>query len=211
MCVRRTAWPYSVSILVKIRCLFFLHGPSEDEDLAVGGVTHLGLLILYELWAGRLRHLGWEGSGHGLTSRPRETSSRVMLDELLFLLGYPLHSGDALLGTLLPQRYCKRRLGVSVPSWMAACPQCCQWACIYRVGGCRARGSPGVPQRLRLLALCLEELEAFEWEVLEVSGRESTALPGKLQAPRFPQDLERCYTQLEISQLQDFWGGFQCG
>ena len=33
-----------------------------------------------------------------LTSRPREASSRVMLDELFFLLRYPLHSGQSLLG-----------------------------------------------------------------------------------------------------------------
>ena len=44
-----------------------------------------------------------EASGHGLTSRPRETSSRAMLDELLSLLDYPLHSGDALLGCFVPK------------------------------------------------------------------------------------------------------------
>ena len=56
------------------------------------------------------------GSGY-VTSRPRETSSRVMLDDLLFLLGYPLHFGDALLGGLLPFKCCKRRFGGRVPYW----------------------------------------------------------------------------------------------
>ena len=51
---------------------------------------------------GLRRHVGWDRSGHGLTSRPGGTSSRVMIDELLSLLGYLLHSGDALLGGLLP-------------------------------------------------------------------------------------------------------------
>ena len=34
----------------------------------------------------RLRHIGWEKCGHGLTSRPRESVSVPFLDELLFLL-----------------------------------------------------------------------------------------------------------------------------
>ena len=34
----------------------------------------------------RLRHIGWVKSGHGLTSRPRETSDVRFLDELLFSL-----------------------------------------------------------------------------------------------------------------------------
>ena len=45
----------------------------------------------------RLRHIGWEKSGHGLTSRPRETSNVGFLDELLVLFGYPPCSGFALL------------------------------------------------------------------------------------------------------------------
>ena len=42
---------------------------------------------------GRLRHIGWEKCCHGLTSRPRETSSVWFLDELLVLFGYPAASG----------------------------------------------------------------------------------------------------------------------
>ena len=49
----------------------------------------------------RLRHICWEKCGHGLTSRPRESSSELFLDELLGLFRYPPKSGRALLtGTL---------------------------------------------------------------------------------------------------------------
>ena len=37
----------------------------------------------------RLRHIGWVKSGHGLTSRPCETSDIRFLDELLFSLWLP--------------------------------------------------------------------------------------------------------------------------
>ena len=37
----------------------------------------------------RLRHIGWEKCGHGLTSRPRESASAHFLDELLALFRYP--------------------------------------------------------------------------------------------------------------------------
>ena len=37
----------------------------------------------------RLRHIGWEKSGHGLTSRPRETASEAFLNELLLLFTVP--------------------------------------------------------------------------------------------------------------------------
>ena len=36
----------------------------------------------------RLRHIGWEKCGHGLTSRPRESASELFLDELLSLFRY---------------------------------------------------------------------------------------------------------------------------
>ena len=45
----------------------------------------------------RLRHIGWEKCGHGLTSRPRESASLHFLDELLALFRYPSGSGRALL------------------------------------------------------------------------------------------------------------------
>ena len=50
----------------------------------------------------RLRHLGWEKCGHGLTSRPRESASEGFLDELLVLFGYRSGSVAALLGGAAP-------------------------------------------------------------------------------------------------------------
>ena len=50
-------WPYSVGLLVKL-CSFLssLHWPSTVDDLGVGGVSFIELLILYERWAGER---GW--------------------------------------------------------------------------------------------------------------------------------------------------------
>ena len=56
----------------------------------------------------RLRHIGWEKCGHGLTSRPRESSSELFLDDpfvtllglgVLYLLALFLF-GSVLLGLL---------------------------------------------------------------------------------------------------------------
>ena len=65
----------------------------------------------------RLRHIGWEKCGHGLTSRPRESSSDLFLDELLSLFRYPPGSGRALLNGTLPLRYCAARFAHSIPTW----------------------------------------------------------------------------------------------
>ena len=65
----------------------------------------------------RLRHIGWEKCGHGLTSRPRESASEPFLDELLGLFRYPPGSGCALLAGTLPLRYCAARFACSVPTW----------------------------------------------------------------------------------------------
>ena len=61
----------------------------------------------------RLRHIGWEKCGHGLTSRSRESSSELFLDELLGLFRYPPRSGRALLTGTLPLRYCAARFAYS--------------------------------------------------------------------------------------------------
>ena len=68
-----------------VHCVFFTGG--------------LGRFLPGDIGAnqGRLRHIGWEKCCHGLTSRPRETSSVRFLDELLFLFGYPSASGAGLL------------------------------------------------------------------------------------------------------------------
>ena len=64
----------------------------------------------------RLRHIGWVKSGHGLTSRPRETSGN-RFHELLFLFGYPPGSEGALLRGTLHLRYCTSRFAQKVPTW----------------------------------------------------------------------------------------------
>ena len=65
----------------------------------------------------RLRHIGWEKCGHGLTSRLRESASELFLDELLGLFRYPSKSGRALLNGTLPLRYCASRFAHSTPTW----------------------------------------------------------------------------------------------
>ena len=57
----------------------------------------------------RLRQIGWERCGHGLTSRPRESASKDFLNRLLVLFGYPDGSAAALLAGVLPLRYCSAR------------------------------------------------------------------------------------------------------
>ena len=70
---KRVDRPISVSAVPLVQALF--------GDL-------VGFLVLCANHS-RLRQIGWVQSGHGLTSRPRETSDVRFLDELLFLFGYP--------------------------------------------------------------------------------------------------------------------------
>ena len=65
----------------------------------------------------RLRHIGWEKCGHGLTSRPRESASVHFLYELLALFRYLSGSGCALFAGTLPRRYCSTRFACMTPSW----------------------------------------------------------------------------------------------
>ena len=65
----------------------------------------------------RLRRIGWEKCGHGLTSRPRESASELFLNELSSLFRYPPKSGRALLNGTLPLRYCAVRFAHSTPTW----------------------------------------------------------------------------------------------
>ena len=65
----------------------------------------------------RLRHIGWEKCGHGLTSRPRESASELFLEELLGLFRYPPGSGRALIAGTLPLRYCAARFACRTPTW----------------------------------------------------------------------------------------------
>ena len=79
----------------------------------------------------RLRHIGWEKCGHGLTSRPRESASELFLNELLTLFRYLPKSGRALLNGTLPLRYCASRFAHSVSNfavtgfWSGSWFNCC--------------------------------------------------------------------------------------
>ena len=64
----------------------------------------------------RLRHIGWERFGHGLTCRPRESSSVLFLNELSSLFRYPSKSGRALLTGTLPLRCCAARFACKTPT-----------------------------------------------------------------------------------------------
>ena len=64
----------------------------------------------------RFRHIVFEECGHGLTSRPRESSSELFLDKLLELFRYPPESGRALLTGTLPLRYGAARFACKTPT-----------------------------------------------------------------------------------------------
>ena len=65
----------------------------------------------------RLRHVGWEKCGHGLTSGPRETASELFLNQIISLFRYSPGSGRALLAGTLPLRYCAARFACRTPTW----------------------------------------------------------------------------------------------
>ena len=75
------------------------------------GVLFLLVLVLITV------DIGWERCGHGLTSRPCESSSEEFLNRLLVLFGYPDGSAAALLAGDLPLRYCSARFGWELPTW----------------------------------------------------------------------------------------------
>ena len=62
-------------------------------------------------------YFGWEKCGHGLTSRPRETSEPLFLDSLLGVFGYPSGSGRLLLAGDLPLRYYPGSFALRKPTW----------------------------------------------------------------------------------------------
>ena len=88
----------------------------------------------------RLRHIGWEKCGHGLTSRPRESAFEPFLNELLGLFRYPPRSGRALLTGTLPLRYCAARFACKTPTWRL--PVSGHVACLV-AACCKAAGASG--------------------------------------------------------------------
>ena len=65
----------------------------------------------------RHRSIGWERSGHGLTSRPLEASGAGFLDDLLSLFGYPSGSGQSLVDGSLRMRSCSANFSHKNPTW----------------------------------------------------------------------------------------------
>ena len=65
----------------------------------------------------RLRHIGWEKCGHGLTSSPRETAAGDFLNELLVLFRCPPQSSAALLDGTLPLHCCTGKFAGKIPTW----------------------------------------------------------------------------------------------
>ena len=82
----------------------------------LGGFVGLYLALLVPIIVGFV-HIGWEKCGHGLTSRPRESASEPVLDELLGLSRCPPKSGRALLTGTFPLRYCAARFACRAPTW----------------------------------------------------------------------------------------------
>ena len=98
------------------RCCRFIGASMRSLCLLPGG---LGRFVPCSIGANhcRLRHIGWEKCGHGLTSRPRESASELFLDELLGLFRYPPRSGRALLTGSLPLRYCAAQFACKTTTW----------------------------------------------------------------------------------------------
>ena len=65
----------------------------------------------------RLRSIGWERCGHGLTSRPLEASDVGFLEDMLVLFGYPAGSGHLLVDGSLRMRYCSANFSCKKPTW----------------------------------------------------------------------------------------------
>ena len=138
----------------------------------------------------RLRHIGWEKCGHGLTSRPRETSEPLFLDSLLGVFGYPAGSGYSLLAGDLPLRYYPGSFALRKPTWrlprgggvqalVCAGPGPAGSGC-NGTGPCWSRGAGGCWKRVRLTKKTassevrkygnLHLLRGVRWKRLHVSG-----------------------------------------
>ena len=74
--------------------------------MASGGSYHVPLVVItvaYDI-------MGWEQSGHGLSSRPEESADHLLLNALLEIFGYHAGSAQELLAGYLKLRYCKLQL-----------------------------------------------------------------------------------------------------
>ena len=115
-----SAVPFGPGIDIWCSCRF-IGALMRSLCLLPGG---LGRFVACSIGANhcRLRHIGWEKCGHGLTSRPLESASLPFLDELLALFKYPSGSGRALLTGTLPLKYCSARFACLTPSWRLPVP-----------------------------------------------------------------------------------------
>ena len=136
----------------------------------------------------RLRHIGWEKCGHGLTSRPKETSDPVFLDSLLEGFGYPARSGRLLLAGELPLRYYSGNFALRKPSWSlpnagavkalltafgpdaGASGSCDGWGQM-NPGSCWTRGAGGIWKRVRLTKKTASALVRRHGDLHDLHGK----------------------------------------
>ena len=129
----------------------------------------------------RLRHLGWEKCGHGLTSRPRETSDPGFLDSILGVFGYPAVSGRVLLDGCLPLRYYNGSFALRKPTWklpergevcslVAASSPSDGQQCSGQ-GECWTRGAGGAWKRVRLTKKTASSLVRRHGEIHALNGK----------------------------------------
>ena len=116
-----SAVPFAPGIDIWRSCRF-IGAMVRSLCLLLGG---LGRFVPCSIGANhcRLRHIGWEKCGHGLTSRPRESAFEPFLNELLGLFHYPPASARALLAGTLPS------------TWVLCCTFCSQ-GCLF--GYCKS-------------------------------------------------------------------------
>ena len=133
----------------------------------------------------RLRHIGREKCGHGLSSRPRESASEPFLNELLSLFRYPTRSGRALINGTLPLRYCAVRFARSTPTWrLPVSGQVSRLVAAYPdfAGECNGEGvalraplvskSGPVQKRFRLIRKTPAHLVGYRLSLVHVYGRD---------------------------------------
>ena len=110
-----SAIPFGPGIDIWRSCPFYWYN-DEVSLLATWSAWRFVLCSIGDCHC-RLRHIGWEKCGHGLTSRPRESASELFLDELLGLFRCTPGSGRALLAGALLLRYCAARFACRTPTW----------------------------------------------------------------------------------------------